>query len=244
MLLIGSGDERPAPRTWVTHGRASFSGPGDAALAVSARHVEVGVALRIEWTDDVTVPVPREAQDAAFVAADHLEVWLVPRPEGRDPRKARPVQLGVGRRADRSLDVRWLHGTGPDVSVSAADGGVEILLSKEFLGPGFYWQVHHPHDGGWPEANAWTSDEATWLAAQATCCGQEVGWQAFRFASWPLTVAFSDSDDPDAGQQTLLATSELTWGDPYTFGLLMRLPGDARYPVLLRTRRLPGAFAR
>ena len=36
-----------------------------------------------------------------------------------------------------------------------------------------------------------------------------------------FTVAFSDSDRPTDGQQTLVASSELTWGVPPTFGWLL-----------------------
>jgi hypothetical protein len=52
----------------------------------------------------------------------------------------------------------------------------------------------------------------------------EAPWQV------ALTVAFSDSDAPGAGQQTLVATSGLRWNAPQTFGRLVAFPGYTRYP--------------
>ncbi len=50
--------------------------------------------------------------------------------------------------------------------------------------------------------------------------------------SWQtrFTVAFSDSDAPGVGQQTLVATSTLRWNEPETFGRLVSFPGHTRYP--------------
>jgi hypothetical protein len=50
-----------------------------------------------------------------------------------------------------------------------------------------------------------------------------------------LTVAFSDSDAPGAGQQTLVATSSLRWNAPETFGRLVSFPGHTRYPPVEQT---------
>jgi len=49
----------------------------------------------------------------------------------------------------------------------------------------------------------------------------------------PFTVVFSDSDDPKAGQQTLVATSRLHRRDPSTFGLLVG-GVEQRFPPLER----------
>jgi hypothetical protein len=58
----------------------------------------------------------------------------------------------------------------------------------------------------------------------------EESWQV------PLTVAFSDSDVPGAGQQTLVATSTLRWNEPATFGRLVSFPGHTRYPPVELSR--------
>ncbi|PTL75513.1 hypothetical protein [Vitiosangium sp. GDMCC 1.1324] len=46
----------------------------------------------------------------------------------------------------------------------------------------------------------------------------------------PFTVVFSDSDAPDAGQQTLVATSPLRWNEASTLGRLISFEGHSRYP--------------
>ena len=48
----------------------------------------------------------------------------------------------------------------------------------------------------------------------------------------PFTVAFSDTDDPGAKQQTVIATSPVRWNRKETFGELTRLPSNAkRFPT-------------
>jgi hypothetical protein len=44
----------------------------------------------------------------------------------------------------------------------------------------------------------------------------------------PFTVAFSDSDEAGAKQQTVIATSLVRWNRRETFGELIRLPSDSR----------------
>jgi hypothetical protein len=44
----------------------------------------------------------------------------------------------------------------------------------------------------------------------------------------PFTVAFSDSDDAGAKQQTVIATSPVRWNRRATFGELIRLPSNSR----------------
>jgi hypothetical protein len=45
----------------------------------------------------------------------------------------------------------------------------------------------------------------------------------------PFTAVFSDSDS-DSGQQTLIATSDLQWGVPASFGSLVFTEGGRRFP--------------
>lgn len=46
----------------------------------------------------------------------------------------------------------------------------------------------------------------------------------------PFTAVFSDSDE-DGGQQTLIATSDLQWGVPASFGSLVFTAGGRRHPA-------------
>jgi hypothetical protein len=46
--------------------------------------------------------------------------------------------------------------------------------------------------------------------------------------SLPFTVAFSDSDEAGAKQQTVIATSPVRWNRPETFGELIRLSSNSR----------------
>ncbi len=59
----------------------------------------------------------------------------------------------------------------------------------------------------------------------------------------PFTAVFSDSDE-DSGQQTLIATSDLQWGVPASFGSLVFTEGGRRHPSPKRGavdwRRLEG----
>ena len=45
-----------------------------------------------------------------------------------------------------------------------------------------------------------------------------------------LTVAYSDTDDPAKGQEAVIATSRLRWGDGASFGRFVRHPLGGRYP--------------
>ncbi len=55
----------------------------------------------------------------------------------------------------------------------------------------------------------------------------------------PLTVAWSDADDPASGQKTLLATSTLKFARPETFGGLGIFGKGERYPGFAGATRLP-----
>ena len=44
----------------------------------------------------------------------------------------------------------------------------------------------------------------------------------------PFSVAFSDSDEAGAKQQTVIATSPVRWNRRETFGELIRLPSNSR----------------
>jgi len=59
----------------------------------------------------------------------------------------------------------------------------------------------------------------------------------------PFTVVFSDSDDPKAGQQTLVASSKLQRRDPSSFGLLMG-GVEQRFPSLARVTNFDSKLGR
>ena len=46
----------------------------------------------------------------------------------------------------------------------------------------------------------------------------------------PFAAAFSDSDQPGKRQETVIATSQLRWGKPETFGALIWFQNGARFP--------------
>jgi len=60
------------------------------------------------------------------------------------------------------------------------------------------------------------------VARVAVRDGAAAAWSA------PFTVAFSDADDPKAGQQTVVATSTLRWNKEDTFGELARFDSTCR----------------
>ncbi len=160
---------------------------------------------------------------------DHLEIWLLDRGETRIGTScdAKPVprQLGVGVDGKGEVHARWLHGgKGDPPSVRRTDAGVGIELAAEFLGRGFPWE--RPCDP--PSAGpSFRGHHERWFAATHACGDDASCWDVNLWGEWPLTVAFSDADDAAKGQQSLVATSQLRWGDPRTFGSLIVLPrGD------------------
>ena len=110
-----------------------------------------------------------------------------------------------------------------------------MRLSKELLGP-------EPRlDDGPGSVDAWNVQ--SWdLLSMYEYRGVNSAHLARMWSEWAVTVAFSDSDSPGAGQQTLVATSQLQWGDPDTFGALVRFPGDARFPPMVSAVAFPLAF--
>jgi hypothetical protein len=55
----------------------------------------------------------------------------------------------------------------------------------------------------------------------------------------PLTIAWSDADDPGGGQKSLIATSALKFAKPETFGTLGIFGNGQRYPAYGDAERVP-----
>jgi hypothetical protein len=99
----------PRARNWVTFESPPLKGPADAA--VQARVTVTADALRIALVaeDDVDRPLlGANLPDAAFLKADHFEIWYCaaaakPRCNRKDAR-----QLGIARLPDGSWHVRYL----------------------------------------------------------------------------------------------------------------------------------------
>lgn len=208
--------EQPLPPTVnrVTFGKQHWSGEADAALEVSVlREGADAVRVRVKVRDDVARPVPKDADAARFLAADHLELWWQVAADAPcdEAKKAEcPVrQLGVALREGGGVEARWLHPEkAPDAlpAVELREDRVEVVLPLKLLG----LRAPSPRP------------------------------------SWPFTVAFSDSDSAEPGQQTLVATSGLRWGVPDTFSELVFTGEGRRYPapgvgeVTVETHRLKG----
>jgi hypothetical protein len=124
----------PKPKTWVTFQRTPHGGPADSEL--SARVDLVGPDLRIEMeaTDDVARPlVDAKANDAAFLKADHFELWFCAAGASAWCDKKGARQLGIARTAGGLLHARWLHPKGnkeklPVVAQGTAKSGLVVAL--------------------------------------------------------------------------------------------------------------------
>ena len=139
VILLQDGPPAPLPRhptyNTVVWGKKEWKGPADASLEVTGFKVDGGVRLHLVPKDDVLVPVPVGASGQQFVAADHFELWWQPPPEpeaeseGEKP-KLENLQLGVGRRADGSVDVRWFNAKvkRPVPAVSWEKDGFDVTL--------------------------------------------------------------------------------------------------------------------
>jgi len=118
--------------TFVAFGAKNLSGPKDADLA--ARAVDLGAAgiqIVVDVTDDKFVPTPANGDARALVRSDHVELWWT----RFDKHEIR--QLGIGMRADGSVDVRWLmpeNSAEKTPAVRRTGAHFEIDLSMATLG--------------------------------------------------------------------------------------------------------------
>jgi hypothetical protein len=201
LLILDAGSpwrgRLPPPRNWVTFGRAAHTGPADAEIdaRVDLAAADRTLRVRLSAKDDVARPLAAAgAPDAAFIKADHFELWFCAGGKGQSCDKRSVRQLGVARLADGKLHARWLHPKGNKEPLPAVTGdaaAVEVTLPLARV----------QHDQG--------------LAVDV---------------EGKLTAVYSDSDGEGKGQETIVATSQLRWGNPDSFGRFVRLPDGARFP--------------
>ena len=129
----------PKPRTWVTFQKPPHGGPADSSLSVRTELVDKTLRVEMEATDDVARPLPDiKASDAAFLKADHFELWFCESNASRRCNKQEARQLGVARTAGGQLHARWLHPKGntdrlPAVAAVAGKGAVAVTLSLSWI---------------------------------------------------------------------------------------------------------------
>jgi len=207
----GLGDLPPA-KTWVTFGKKAWSGPSDASINVKVAAVKGKFRISISVTDDKHIPVKVDADAAALLRGDHIEIWYDGPADNSRTTETQVRQFGfaIPEKASPPVKPLWLFPPrtkgSPPAQVLASDGNIMVELDMVALGVKDISQRH------------------------------EI----------PFTVVFSDSDDPQAGQQTLVATSQLHRHDVASFGSIMtgvenRLPAlehvDEFTPALVRKLR-------
>ena len=88
----------------------------------------------MQATDDVLrPPANAKVNDAAFLKADHFELWFCAASAPETCEKKQTRQLGVARTADGQLHARWLHPKGnkeklPAVTAAAPKGALIVTL--------------------------------------------------------------------------------------------------------------------
>ena len=129
----------PKPRTWVTFQKTPHGGAADSSLSVRTELVAKSLRVEMEATDDVLRPLPDvKASDAAFLKADHFELWFCESGASRRCNKQETRQLGVARTAGGQLHARWLHPKGnteklPSVVAVAGKGAVVVTMPLSWI---------------------------------------------------------------------------------------------------------------
>jgi hypothetical protein len=122
----------PAPQNWVIFGKGNHRGPEDAQVTARVELSGQTLLIRMSARDDVARPLASSAvSDAAFLKADHFELWFCARNKGDVCGKKEARQLGVARTADGQLHERWLHPKGnkePLPALSAEGTAVTVSL--------------------------------------------------------------------------------------------------------------------
>jgi hypothetical protein len=215
-LLPVLAQEAPLPPTLnrLPVGRKHHAGPADASLRVS---------------------VLRESPDALRVRLEVRDDLPRPVPEGASAARflaADHLELWWRPADTRAVCEETLKASCPLRQLGLAlreSGGVEArwLYPKKVKGP---LPVAELRDG------------RVEVVLPLSLLGYEEtrlidGWEV------PFTAVFSDSDE-DSGQQTLIATSDLQWGVPASFGSLVFTEGGRRHPApgrgIVSWRRLEG----
>jgi hypothetical protein len=124
----------PRPQTHVTFQKTPHGGPADSSLTVRADLAGDALRVEMEATDDVLrPPANAKVSDAAFLKADHFELWFCAPGATETCEKKETRQLGVARTADGQLHGRWLQPKGnkeklPAVAAGTAKGALVVTL--------------------------------------------------------------------------------------------------------------------
>lgn len=194
-----------------------WSGPSDLNVSVKALWNAEGLYLGLLVEDDAVVPVESWER---ILKGDHVEIWLDFAdslihwnadgwPVRRKP-DSHTLQIGVGLpEAGQEPVVRMLYPEQPE-------GASRTVAAAAITSTGYTVEIAIPSREF--EAAVPDSDEWQWSAG----------------AVFGLSIIVSDTDNPDArGQDSLLATSGVQWGNPYTFGVgaLVETYAAPKFPV-------------
>lgn len=198
-----------ADNYWITYGEDNWSREEDASLKIKALYDEDSLYLFVEVIDDELV-FPSNPDEV--LASDHLELWFDIWTEER----AETVSGYVAEPWKREKD--------PFVSqIAVAQSASGQPLVERWL-PDL-----SNDDQPLPRVNAaFFSSENVWVVETA------IEWVEFGSQGvldyLSFTLVYSDSDNPSAPkQETLIATSQLRWAEPFTFGSLMTEKPDRVY---------------
>lgn len=160
--------------TEVVHGKEQWTGAGDAQLQVSATLRGDAVELTLHTGDDVRLPVPANADDKAFLAADHIELWWAPDAPSKICPKAATclrLHLGAGVRADGTWDVRWLEPVPlPVPEVKGTAEALTVRLARAQLSPADHANV--PFTAVYSDSDAAGAGQQTLVATSTLRWGK------------------------------------------------------------------------
>lgn len=177
----------------------NWNGLSDLSFSAATLWDEDFFYLGVAVTDEN--PLAVENWDT-ILQGDHLEVWfdfsntLILAEDAfqlRQEPDASVLQIGIGL-AETGTEpvIRFLHPDKPNQPYG-------ILASSSLTANGYHIEAQMPVS----VFQEFLGDEFQWAA------GQNLG----------LTVVVSDADNPTKrGQDCLMATSQVAWGNPYTFG--------------------------
>jgi len=218
----------------VTHGAKWWSGHGDASLQMSARMAGDDLLLDVTFADDAATLVD-EASPSSMLKGDHLELWWT----------TKGYTAGQSFELSKYGEVNADWGAVPKKLVAEAPEGAVASVATQMkkvrqLGIA---QVKGQVRAVWlfPEGLSKPVPLVTAIKGgfqiRLARAGLDVRTQGKDW-SVPLTAVFHDVDD---GKVTLVASSQLQWGAPGSFGQVRhfgRSPYDSYSGVLKPGERL------
>jgi hypothetical protein len=179
--------------------------------------VPFGAKNRKDAADaDLAAQVLDKGKGAVQIVVDVTDDRVVPVPAGADARRfVRGDHLEI-----------WL--ADPDSSTVNRQLGIGLLADG---GADVRWLLPKDYKEKTPPVRRSGSHVEIDLSAAALGVAGDKDFVNGR-GSVPLTIAFSDADDPAAGQQTVIATSPVRWNRRDTFSRLHCFPGkNRRFPL-------------